>query len=70
MGAFYVKNLDWAFYGRKSVGLCAMMALRPDNIRHVSVNQLNTELNPICHLLALLGAHQILHVSSVRVKYT
>jgi hypothetical protein len=31
-------------------------------------NPLNAELNPICHLLALLGAHQILHVSRIRVK--
>ena len=31
-------------------------------------NPLNTELNPICHLLALLGAHHILHVSRIRVK--
>jgi len=29
---------------------------------------LNAELNPICHFLALLGAHHILHVSRVRVK--
>jgi len=29
------------------------------------VNPLNAELNPICHLLALLGAHRILHVSRV-----
>jgi len=29
---------------------------------------LNAELNPICHLLALLGAHPILHVSRIRVK--
>ena len=29
---------------------------------------LNAELNPTCHLLALLGAHHILHVSRVRVK--
>ena len=29
---------------------------------------LKAELNPICHLLALLGAHHILHVSGVRVK--
>jgi len=29
---------------------------------------LNTELNPICHLLALLGAHHILHISRIRVK--
>jgi len=32
------------------------------------VKPLNTKLNPICHLLALLGAHHILHVSRVRVK--
>jgi len=32
------------------------------------INPLNAELNPICHLLALLGAHHILHVSRVRVK--
>ena len=31
-------------------------------------NPLNAELNPICHLLALLGNHHILHVSRVRVK--
>jgi hypothetical protein len=29
---------------------------------------LNAELNPTCHLLALLGAHHILHVSRIRVK--
>ena len=33
------------------------------------INPLNTELDPICHLLALLGAHHILHISRVRVKY-
>jgi len=32
------------------------------------INPLNAELNPICHLLALLGAHHILHVSRIRVK--
>jgi hypothetical protein len=32
------------------------------------LNPLNTELNPICHLLALLGAHPILHVSRAWVK--
>jgi len=29
---------------------------------------LNTELKPICYLLALLGAHHYLHVSRIRVK--
>jgi len=32
------------------------------------VSPLNSELNPICHLLALLGAHHILHVSRLSVK--
>ena len=32
------------------------------------LNPLNAELNPICHLLTLLGAHPILHVSRIRVK--
>jgi len=32
------------------------------------INPLNTELNPICHLLALLDAHHILHVSRIRVN--
>ena len=34
----------------------------------LTFNPLNTELNPICHLLVLLGAHHILHVSRIRVK--
>jgi hypothetical protein len=39
--------------------------------RHVALNALNplnAELNPIRHLLALVGPHHILHVSRVRVK--
>ena len=32
------------------------------------LNPLNPELNPICYLLALLGAHYFLHVSRIRVK--
>ena len=31
-------------------------------------NPLNAEVNPICHLLALLRAHHIFHVSGLRVK--
>jgi len=33
-------------------------------------NPLNAKLNPICHLLALLGAHHILHVSRIKVNGT
>ena len=38
-----------------------------DNTRSC-INPLNAELNPICCLLALLGAHHFLHVSRIRVK--
>jgi hypothetical protein len=33
-----------------------------------TLNPLNAELNPICYLLALLGAHHFLHVSRIRVN--
>jgi hypothetical protein len=33
-----------------------------------TINTLNAKLNPICHLLELLGAHHILHVSRIRVN--
>jgi hypothetical protein len=33
------------------------------------INSLNAQLNPIHHLLALLGAHPILHISGVRVEH-
>jgi hypothetical protein len=33
-------------------------------------NPSNAKLNPICHLLALLGARHILHVSRIRVNTT
>jgi len=37
-------------------------------LNYAMVNPLNPELNPICYLLALLGAHHFLHVSRLRAK--
>jgi len=37
--------------------------------KHSTLNPLNPELNPICYLLALLGAHNFLHVSRIRLNY-
>ena len=34
----------------------------------IYINPLNPELNRICYLLALLGAHHFLHFSRIRVK--
>ena len=47
--------------------------LLPENIkmkthRIITFNPLNTELNPIRHFLALVGARHIVHVSRVRVN--
>ena len=34
----------------------------------IAFNPFYAELNPICHFLALLGAHHILHASRIRVN--
>ena len=36
---------------------------------YLSINPLNAELNPICHVLALVGAHHILHVSGIQFNH-
>jgi hypothetical protein len=37
------------------------------SLNETNINPLSAELNPICHLLALL-AHNIFHISGIRVK--
>ena len=37
-------------------------------LRYFYINPLKAEFNPICHLLALLGAHHIFHISGLRVN--
>ena len=44
------------------------IVVAPDSRSYFHFNPLNAELNPIQHLLAVLGAHHILHVSRIRVK--
>jgi len=41
---------------------------RPKREWEGNINPLNPELNPICYLLALLGAHHFLHVNRIKVK--
>jgi len=53
------------------VGYCYWVILRctdPWILKKKLFNPLNAELNPICHLLALLGAHHIHYVSRIRVN--
>jgi len=58
--------LEWTYSVRKENGpnnpICT------HSIPNINVNPLNAELNPICYLLVLLGAHHFLHVSRIRVK--
>ena len=42
------------------------LRLAQQPFRKLVLNPLNAELNAICHLLALLGAHHILHVSRIK----
>jgi hypothetical protein len=51
-----------------SLELLSRVQYSTDKLR--LVNPLNTELNPICHLLALLEAHHILHVSRIWLTFT
>jgi len=48
------------------VGKCCTELYKQHAVHYI--NALKAKLNPICHLLALLGAHHILHVSRIRIK--
>ena len=50
----------------RDLPVCRLFVKKFQNI----INPLNAKLNPICRLLALLGAHHILHVSGEMVKKT
>ena len=47
---------------------CSSLSVNDQVSEPAPFNPLNPELNPICYLLALLGAHHFFHVSRIRVK--
>jgi len=58
------KNSSWLTFNSLAVlrvGTRQLLSTLP-------FNPLNAELNPICHLLALLATHHIFHVSGLRVN--
>jgi len=70
-----IRKVRWVMYATSTRDrkLEKIRPLGRPNIRcesniKVYFNPLNAELNPICHFLALLGAHHILHVSRIRVQ--
>ena len=60
-GPYYVRKMQVAL-GRKQLQFFQI------KYQFVRVNPLNAELNPIRHLLALVGARHIVHVSRIKVK--
>ena len=56
------------FFGRTSVNEIPQLLPYLCVVPQAMFNPLNPKLNPICYLLALLGAHHFLHVSRIRVK--
>jgi hypothetical protein len=44
------------------------VGMNSTDLSGVTLSPLNAEFYPICHLLALLGAYHILHVSRIRVN--
>ena len=58
------------FLGLKCVFTQKRLLLLNKRLLHqiLPINPLKPELNPICNLLALLGAHYFFHVSRIRVK--
>jgi len=50
------------------MSVCLYLCVEQLSSQWMDFNPLNDKLNTICHLLALLGAHHILHVSRVRVN--
>ena len=64
--SLYEQNSD-SFYTRAGSAYSYQNAVRL-KYRVSYIKSLNAELNPICHLLALLGTHRILYVSRIRVK--
>ena len=50
------------------IGLLSHTSMISENVAIALFNPLKPELNFICYLLAILGAHHFLHVSRIRVK--
>ena len=63
-GRIFIKFGTWVFLENLSRKLVSLKSEKNNGY----FNPLNPELNPICYLLALLGAHHFLHVSRIRVK--
>ena len=64
----YYRLLFHRYKPENWLNACIQTTMSCVKIINLMFNPLNPELNPICYLLALLGAHHFLHVSRIRVK--
>ena len=64
------KSTDFGVYSHVSFkgNIIVMTLATCGYVSSKFLNHLNAELKPTCHLLALLEAHQILHLSRIRVN--
>ena len=66
-------NETWKIDGKMFINPFSRMIFWHNNLFvYLQIHVFNTskaELNRFCHFLVLLGAHRILHVSRIRVKY-
>jgi hypothetical protein len=68
LSVFYTLALIISISQRKKLSFsCFLLSYRLFCALCKKFNALNAELNPVFHLLALLGGHHILHVSGIRV---
>jgi len=63
-----IKGYDSEACGKAVSSKRALELHKRKHLGAYDFNPLNAELNPICYLLALLGADYFLHVSRIRVK--
>jgi hypothetical protein len=61
-----VKNIIWITKYEKPALHKNKQSPPSKQMAQSTFHRLNAELNPICHLQALLGTHPILHVSRIR----
>jgi len=65
-----ISDIEIWIYGtdRRAVDHSTLLKEIQTSAKLCKLNPLNAELKPICHLLALQGAHHILHLSRIRVN--
>ena len=67
---YHISETHITWFRPRRLGLNIISSVASTQVPYsmLIINPLNPELNPICYLLALLGAHHFIHVSRIRIK--